>query len=98
MCWKGWNKDPKFLNWIDDRNEVQGEEHIRDYFAILNAEGDWPQRLDESDIALICIKPTAPLARLLQDPNYNMDQDWQEIYRDEYAIILERQDNANSSN
>ena len=33
-----WHGGPDFRNWIDDRNEVQGKEHIQEYFAILGTD------------------------------------------------------------
>lgn len=82
ITWQGW---PKVRNWIDDRNEVHGQAHIEEYFAIIDARGPWREKLDRYRVALVCIPPHKPLAeRLAEDPA------WQETYRDEYAVIFER--------
>ncbi|MFO0927474.1 MAG: hypothetical protein U0736_10605 [Gemmataceae bacterium] len=80
LTWHGWSE---LLNWIDDRNEVQGRARIEDYFATLRADGGWEERLARVDF--VCIAPATPLARRLHD-----DNGWRERYRDEYAVIYER--------
>jgi hypothetical protein len=82
LTWHGW---PRLHNWIDDRNEVQGKEHVEEYFAILRAEPIWKQRFRERDVSLVCVFPHAPLVRELEK-----DPHWQERYRDPHAVIFER--------
>jgi len=80
-----WHGGPNFRNWIDDRNEVQGKEHIREYFAILGTDPGWNEKLDRAGVQLICIQPQAPLTfRLSESPT------WRERYRDAWAVIFER--------
>jgi hypothetical protein len=80
-----WHGGPDFRNWIDDRNEVQGKEHIADYFAILATHPGWGEKLDRGRVELVCIQPDAPLTfRLAEDAR------WRERYRDEWAVIFER--------
>lgn len=80
-----WYGGPEFRNWIDDRNEVQGKEHIQDYFAILETQPGWQAKLDRAQVELICIQANAPLTfRLAESPH------WRERYRDPYAVIFER--------
>jgi hypothetical protein len=82
ITWRGW---PRVLNWIDDRNEVHGQAHIEEYFSIMDAKGPWREKLAERNVSLVCAPPHKPLIeRLAADP------DWREVYRDEYAVILER--------
>jgi hypothetical protein len=82
LTWHGW---PRVRNWIDDRNEVQGKEHIEAYFALLRAEPGWKETFRAADVSLVCVFPQAPLAeRLGEEP------DWEERYRDEHAVIFER--------
>src|SRR5262249_12216723 len=40
-----WHGGPDFRNWIDDRNEVQGQEHIQDYFSIVETDPGWERKL-----------------------------------------------------
>jgi hypothetical protein len=86
LTWRGWSPDgPSLKTWIDDRNEVQGREHVEDYFAILAAEPGWDAKLDRAGVAFVCVHPGAPLAgRLAGRPG------WEEIYRDDFAALFER--------
>jgi hypothetical protein len=81
-----WHGGPGFRNWIDDRNEVQGKEHIQDYFSILQTDPGWDEKLDRAGVALVCVESGAALAyRLAEQPRR-----WRERYRDRYAVIFER--------
>jgi hypothetical protein len=80
-----WHGGPHFRNWIDDRNEVQGREHIENYFAILRTDAGWNVKLAQAGVQLICIQPNAPLAFRLSER-----ADWRERYRDDWAVIFER--------
>ncbi len=84
-----WHGGSDFRNWIDDRNEVQGKEHIQDYFSILGTDPCWDDKLERANVQLICIQPNAPLTfRLAESPL------WQELYRDTWAVIFERRATA----
>jgi hypothetical protein len=83
LTWHGW---PEIRNWIDDRNEVQGKEHIEDYFSILTTEPGWSEKLDRAHVQLICIQANAPLTFRLAE----CSAQWRERYRDEWAVIFER--------
>ncbi|MGH7225290.1 MAG: hypothetical protein ACRELF_18870, partial [Gemmataceae bacterium] len=81
-----WHGGPDFRNWIDDRNEVQGKEHIQAYFSILGTEPGWYDKLDHAHVQLICVQSNAPLTfRLAERSNV-----WRERYRDAWAVIFER--------
>jgi hypothetical protein len=81
LTWHGW---PAFRNWIDDRNEVQGEGHVRDYFATAGAEPGWRDKL--AGVDLVAMHPEAPLStRLTEDTDR-----WKEVFRDDSAVIFER--------
>jgi hypothetical protein len=81
LTWHGW---PEVLNWIDDRNEVQGKEHIQEHLRIEGALPGWEEPFARID--LVCIDPETPLARELGARSGQ----WDERYRDEYAVIFER--------
>jgi hypothetical protein len=67
LTWHGWQPaGPSLLNWIDDRNEVQGKEHVEEYFAIRDTLPGWEEKLDRDRVELICIEAGSPLARRLQ--------------------------------
>jgi hypothetical protein len=80
LIWHGW---PNVRDWIDDRNEVQGEEHIREYFAVIEAAPGWRKRLAEVD--LVAIPPDVPLAYHLL-----VEAGWSAVYRDQFAILFRR--------
>jgi hypothetical protein len=80
-----WHGGPSFRNWIDDRNEVQGKEHIQEYFSILGTDSGWREKLDRADVQLICVQSKAPLTSRLSE-----NSAWQERYRDAWAVIFER--------
>jgi hypothetical protein len=80
-----WHGGPDFRNWIDDRNEVQGKEHIQEYFSILGTDPGWNEKLDRARVQLICIQPDAPLTFRLAESLL-----WRERYRDGWAVIFER--------
>jgi hypothetical protein len=81
LTWHGW---PDLLNWIDDRNEVQGKEHIQEHFALRDAEPGWQKKIERFD--LICIESGAALCHRLEE----MSGVWKERYRDDIAVIFER--------
>jgi hypothetical protein len=89
LTWHGW---PAVHNWIDDRNEVQGKQHIEDYFSILETEPGWQDRLARDRIDLICIQANAPLTFRLAE-----SRDWRTAYRDDFAVIFERAPPLNGS-
>ncbi len=81
LTWHGW---PEVLNWIDDRNEVQGKDHIEEHFAIRDTKPGWEKAL--SGVDLICVESGAALTyRLAERP-----RDWKVRYDDYYAVIFER--------
>jgi hypothetical protein len=80
LTWHGW---PEVLNWIDDRNEVQGKKHIQDYFEVMKAGAGWQEKLAHID--LVCIDPSTDLARQLRQ-----SAGWRERFRDPHAVIFER--------
>jgi hypothetical protein len=83
LTWHGW---PEVLNWIDDRNEVQGQERIEQYFSLLRADPGWDKTLDGARVELVCIALDVPLAgELAARPRV-----WHESYRDEWAVVFER--------
>jgi hypothetical protein len=81
LTWHGW---PQMKNWIDDRAEVQGEEHLRDYLNVMAARDGWQEIMAAGGVSAVCIPPDAPLAdRLATDPA------WRQTYRDAHAVVFE---------
>ncbi len=68
LTWHGWHPTgPSLLNWIDDRNEVQGRPHVQEYFSILDAEPGWQEKLDRARVEIVCVEGGARLAQQLSD-------------------------------
>jgi hypothetical protein len=80
LTWHGW---PHFRNWIDDRNEVQGKDHIQTYFSLVATDPGWQDQLGGVDI--VGIQPDAPLTFRLAE-----SAAWREVYRDPWAVLFER--------
>jgi hypothetical protein len=86
LTWQGW-KQHRLRNWIDDRNEVQGQQHIEETFRIEAAGPGWQDSLDKARVRIVCVQREAPLAtKLAEQP----DQ-WTKHYEDNYAVIFVRQ-------
>jgi hypothetical protein len=81
LTWHGW---PRVLNWIDDRNEVQGKQRIEEYFAAMRAEPGWAEKLRAID--WVCIAPKTPLAAALAAD----ERRWKKVDKDEHAVIFVR--------
>ena len=92
LTWHGWDKQPRLLNWIDDRNEVQGRAHIQEFFALTRGEPGWRKKLDEANVGLIVLPPWTPLVLHLK-----VDSSWRQVYEDEYGVIFERAGQSSSS-
>jgi hypothetical protein len=87
LTWHGWRPDGQGLrNWIDDRNEVQGREHVEEYFAILRAAPGWQGRLQTEAVLFVCIPPDVPLAYRLAET-----EGWRKVYDDPFAVIFVRE-------
>jgi len=84
LTWHGW---PKLKNWIDDRNEVQGEKHTLQYLKLINAQADWKTTFEQHEVQIVCIPANCPLAHQLAK-----NQMWQEEYRDSQVVIFHRQE------
>src|SRR5262249_11737047 len=76
LAWHGWDLQPRFKTWIDDRIDIHGKEHLQRSRAILAAEPDWESVLGRYRVDLLCIPPDTPLARQArQSPNWRLLED-----------------------
>lgn len=76
LTWHGWTPDRGGLrNWIDDRNEAQGAERVKEYFAIVAGNPGWEENLGKVD--LVCLASGEPLAQRLSE----RPQTWRKIER-----------------
>jgi hypothetical protein len=85
LTWHGWNLEPRFRTWIDDRLDTHGKEHLDRTRAILDARPDWAKVLERYRVDLICIPPDTPLAsRARESP------DWRLLSDDDRVTIFRR--------
>jgi hypothetical protein len=88
------------LNWIDDRNEVQGHAHAEEYFSIRDAHLGWEEKLNRDRVELVCIEVGAPLVAQLRKQSHDADLAgaatggairfvaWREVYKDTDAAEI----------
>src|SRR5262249_13273356 len=82
LTWDGW---PGLLNWVDDRNEVQGRERVEEYMDVARGAPGWKQRLARVDF--VCIERRSGLAERLAD-----SREWERLYEDAQAVIYARRE------
>src|SRR5262249_26502634 len=92
LTWHGW---PSFLNCIDDRNEVQGQGWIEEWDRVVSAKPGWEQFLSDGQFEVVAVQVDSPLSEALTAKIGHRDEapgssDWQEVYRDKYAVIFRR--------
>jgi hypothetical protein len=86
LVWHGWQTDPRFKIWIDDRVDVHGKEHTVEYFDLMGAKPGWQEILDKKEVTVLCLPIGVPLANAAAaDPN-----NWKEVYRGQAVVIFER--------
>ncbi len=82
LIYKLW---PAYPIYIDGRTDLYDDAFIRRYLNVMSAGEDWEQTLDEDGINLVLVESDNTLAKFLgQDPA------WQELYRDDLAVIFGR--------
>lgn len=85
LIWHGWDRQPRFQAWIDDRNDVHGRKHTKEHFEVMQAGPGWEEVLNKYNIRLACIPTESRLAlRLAERP------DWQELFREGQVVVFRR--------
>jgi hypothetical protein len=74
---------PEQRVFIDSKADFYGEDFIRQYLKVIHLEEDWEEIFEEYDIDWAILPTDAPVVRQIQN-----ELGWDEIYRDETAIIL----------
>lgn len=83
-----WRIGKQLPVFIDTRYDLYGERLIADYLSIISCTNNWRELLDRYAISLIFVSASDRLALELKAlPG------WREIYRDELAVIGQRQQN-----
>jgi hypothetical protein len=85
LTWHGWNLEPRFKTWIDDRIDIHGRAHTEKYRAILNGKPGWEVLLSDDRVDLICIPPDVPLATQVR-----ASPAWRLIHDDDKVMIFRR--------
>lgn len=78
---------PRELVFIDGQTDFYGEALMREYFDVINLNGNWENILDRYDVAWLIIPRDGTLAKYL----YSKDDDpWKVIYEDQTAVIFRK--------
>lgn len=83
-----WNGIPPF---IDGRTDMYGPEFLEDTLDTLFLREGWEASLDEYEIETALLTDTAPLTQMLEERD-----DWEEVYRNEGAVVFVRAAGAGS--
>jgi hypothetical protein len=71
--------------WIDDRNELNGEEIYREYFELHGLRDGWREVLAKYQFEYLLLDLPSPLAVALRELG-----GWKELYRDARNVVLKR--------
>jgi hypothetical protein len=77
-----WELYPDYLTFVDGRTDLFDDEILGDYLAIWRADPGWEVLLERWNIGIVFVEQRAPIADKL------ISLQWQELYRDDQAIIL----------
>jgi hypothetical protein len=84
LTWHGW---PALRVWIDDRNEVHGEEWYKKYLGVEETQPGWESTLTAWNPQWIAVPPSRPLTYRLAERT----AEWDEVYRDDHVVLFRRQ-------
>lgn len=85
LTWHGWELQPRFRTWIDDRLETHSQETWREYVDLMRAAPGYQEVLDREGFELLCLPTETALAQAV-----NAGAAWEELYRDSYVVIFRR--------
>lgn len=78
-CW------PETQVFIDGQTDFYGTDLTLDYLAAVSGSPEWARVLDRYEVDSVMIPPEQPLAQIL-----TLDRGWEEVYRDDTAVIFTR--------
>jgi len=64
---------------------VYGDEFIYDYISIYRAQPGWEKKLDDQNVEMVLIDPSAPLANALRQSLL-----WEPVFEDANSVIFMR--------
>lgn len=77
LIWQG------ITPFVDGRADVYGEDHTRTAFRTILGSDEWRDTFEQHALTYALIPVTSPLATVLY-----ASPDWEEVYRDEIAIVF----------
>jgi hypothetical protein len=83
LTWHGWDCQPRFKTWIDDRLDIHGQEATQRYRAVIQALPGWEKTLQTYDVKLLCIPPDTPLTRAARE-----SRNWRTVYEDGRVTVF----------
>ena len=75
---------PEVPVFVDGRTDLYGDEILRDYLAVMQAEENWEEVLQKYDLNLLLLGANSNIGRMADL------EDWTLEYQDEVAIVLQR--------
>jgi hypothetical protein len=75
---------------VDDRHDLYGEEFFKSYLKMWRVEGGWKEFLQDHPVQSLVLPQNAALTNALIE-----NSKWKEVYRDETAVVLEKESTAN---
>ncbi len=87
-----WNLPDPPKVFIDTRFDMYGKEICEDYQTIFSAKAGWEDLMRRYKIAWIFVRPEAEIAKHLL-----AEKQWKVLYQDKFSIVLQSQDNAETS-
>jgi hypothetical protein len=81
-----WRLYPETHVFIDGRADVYGDAFIEEvYLKAYRGGADWRAPLDQYNVRIVLVEPTAPLTVQL-----SREAEWKKVYADDQAVILTR--------
>lgn len=82
-----WKLYPRYEVFADGRADVYGDQFLDDLAEIYFVRDHWRQKFEAWPIRTVIVPPNAPLIAALR-----LQSGWKQVYADQQAIILERQE------
>ena len=82
-----WNLYPKYKVFIDGRADLYGDSFMSTYNSIYYAQTGWKDKLDQANIRIVLVEPTASIASALQN-----DNNWKVVLQNDKSILLVKTD------
>lgn len=70
--------------FVDGRTDLYGDDVLREWLSIANAEEGWQAKLESRDVHLVLLEPSWPLTKVLAY------EGWQLLYEDKISVLYGR--------